>query len=185
MNILERHWSFDMQVKQIDDTHYVFENESLTAYLEILYEQKVNIIIKLNYNNEEYVVYEKDLIGVDVFAQVDKILLRYIKIPEIIKKTNEIIREKLLNHKINYIKESMNCYHNHFFINYYIEDILRPFLSVQFDEFKNFSVYLNYIKYINGYKIYFDFSTLVFTVNLSDIEDSIETILNIKVQEEI
>jgi len=52
-------------------------------------------------------------------------------------------------------------------------------------EFKNFSVYLNYIKYINGYKIYFDFSTLVFTVNLSDIENSIETILNIKVQEEI
>ena len=69
MNILERHWSFDMQVKQIDDTHYVFENESLTAYLEILYEQKVNIIIKLNYNNEEYVVYEKDLIGVDVLRK--------------------------------------------------------------------------------------------------------------------
>jgi hypothetical protein len=184
MDLINKKWSCDLEVRKIDQHHYILTNKNLEVSIEIMGDYSAELMIYLYYDNKKMLMYYGDVKGKDLLDKIDTIILKYNNLPDLIDDVKKVLREQLEANDIFQVNIEVYSSCDHWKIECYENGNSKdPIIELQFQELNNMTLFYHKIQVIDKYKYYVDIELHDISVNLYDIEQALSKTLKLQLQE--
>ena len=174
---------FKLNIEKNENGIYRLYNDNITFNIGLLYiKEIIRIVIYLNNCYYAREIDKREININDDLTEIEKIISEFIGLPQFIDNIKSLVINEIIEHNLIFKTTNLRATENFWYLEFDVDNEFSTYLEFQFKAINYVSIYREYHKNINDYRVKLCYSIYDIPLNYEEIEKAVKTIMNIEVQ---
>lgn len=172
---------FKLKIEKNEYGVYRLYNDNITFKIGLLYiKEIIRIVIYLN--NCDYAIDKREININDDLTEIEKIISEFIGLPQFIDNIKSLVINEIIGRNLIFKTTHLRATENFWYLEFDVDNEFSTYLELQFKAINYVSIYREYHKNINDYRLKLCYSIYDLPLNYEEIEKAVKTIMSIETQ---